>query len=215
MGNGNTIRLRDLGKTYGGLTGKTAADFGIGDARYVSFLDVLNNVTLISKRFERVRVSDSESQNGVRPGDVLYNGTSETPEDLAKGSMVVADSENLYLNSFCFGFRISGRDRCDSLFLAYFSRGIPGRKAIQALAQGATRYNLSKRRFLALEVPAPPVPEQRSIAAVLSDVDDLIGSLEALIVKKRAIKQAAMQELLTGRTRLPGFGGEWGDGRTG
>ena len=53
----------------------------------------------------------------------------------------------------------------------------------------------------------PPLPEQRAIAAVLSDVDDLIGSLEALIAKKRAIKQAAMQELLTGRTRLPGFGG--------
>ena len=51
--------------------------------------------------------------------------------------------------------------------------------------------------------------EQRAIAAVLSDVDDLIGSLEALIAKKRAIKQAAMQELLTGRKRLPGFEGEW------
>ena len=58
--------------------------------------------------------------------------------------------------------------------------------------------------------PSLPSSEQRAIAAVLSDVDELIGSLEALIAKKRAIKQAAMQELLTGRTRLPGFGGEWG-----
>ena len=55
----------------------------------------------------------------------------------------------------------------------------------------------------------PPLPEQRAIAAVLSDVDGLIGSLEALMAKKRAIKQAAMQELLTGRKRLPGFEGEW------
>jgi len=60
-----------------------------------------------------------------------------------------------------------------------------------------------------IQIPLPPLPEQRAIAAVLSDVDELIGSLEALIAKKRAIKQAAMQELLTGRTRLPGFGGEW------
>ena len=51
--------------------------------------------------------------------------------------------------------------------------------------------------------------EQHAIAAVLSDADDLIGSLGALIDKKRDIKQAAMQELLTSRTRLPGFGGEW------
>lgn len=63
--------------------------------------------------------------------------------------------------------------------------------------------------------PLPPLPEQRAIAAVLSDVDKLIGSLEELVAKKRAIKQAAMHELLTGRTRLPGFGGEWKDGRLG
>ena len=61
----------------------------------------------------------------------------------------------------------------------------------------------------AVKFPLPPLPEQRAIAAVLSDVDELIGSLEALIAKKRAIKQAAMQVLLTGRTRLPGFSGEW------
>ncbi len=60
-----------------------------------------------------------------------------------------------------------------------------------------------------MRIPLPPAPEQRAIAAVLSDVDELIESLEALIAKKRAIKQAAMQELLAGRTRLSGFGGEW------
>ena len=60
-----------------------------------------------------------------------------------------------------------------------------------------------------MRIPMPPVPEQSAIAAVLSDVDALIGSLEALIAKKRAIKRAAMQQLLTGRTRLPGSTGEW------
>ena len=58
-------------------------------------------------------------------------------------------------------------------------------------------------------VALPQPSEQRAIASVLSDADELIGSLEALIAKKRAIKQAAMQGLLTGRTRLPGFEGEW------
>jgi len=64
----------------------------------------------------------------------------------------------------------------------------------------------------------PPLPEQRAIARALSDVDDLISALDKLIEKKRAIKQATMQQLLTGRTRLPGFGGEWSRttlGRTG
>ena len=69
--------------------------------------------------------------------------------------------------------------------------------------------HLPKDKFELVPLPVPPAVEQRAIAAVLCDVDELIGSLEALIAKKRAIKQAAMQQLLTGRTRLPGFGGEW------
>ena len=77
------------------------------------------------------------------------------------------------------------------------------------LATGSTFLEISKLDVAQLPVPLPPLPEQRAIASVLMDVDDLIGSLEALITKKRAIKQAAMQQLLTGSTRLPGFGGEW------
>lgn len=61
----------------------------------------------------------------------------------------------------------------------------------------------------------PPPPEQRAIAEALSDVDGLLGALEALIAKKRAIKQAAMQQLLTGKTRLPGFPGPWETKRLG
>ncbi len=68
---------------------------------------------------------------------------------------------------------------------------------------------INNKHIKPLAFPLPSVPEQRAIAKALSDVDELLGALEALIAKKRAIKQAAMQQLLTGRTRLPGFSGEW------
>ena len=197
------VALGEIGKTYGGLTGKDSADFGEGHARYISFLDVLEQVAVTWRRFDHVRVSTSESQNRVLSGDVLFNATSETPEDLAMGSMVLVDSDELYLNSFCFGFRIANCNRCDPLFLAYFSRGIPGRKAMYALAQGATRYNLSKKRFLRLVFPLPPLPEQRAIATILSDMDAEIAAQERRLVKTRAIKQGMMQQLLTGSIRLP------------
>ena len=58
-------------------------------------------------------------------------------------------------------------------------------------------------------VPLPSLPEQRGIAEALSDADTLIAALEGMIAKKRDLKQAAMQHLLTGKTRLPGFSGEW------
>ena len=69
--------------------------------------------------------------------------------------------------------------------------------------------HLPKDKFEAVPLPVPPPAEQRAIAEALSDVDGLLGALEALIAKKQAIKKAAMQQLLTGKTRLPGFSGKW------
>ena len=72
--------------------------------------------------------------------------------------------------------------------------------------QGTSQRHIYKRDFDALELPFAPEPEQRAIAAALSDVDSLLGGLDRLIAKKRDLKQAAIQQLLTGQTRLPGFG---------
>ena len=81
--------------------------------------------------------------------------------------------------------------------------------AIESASVGSTMINLNQAALSGLQIPCPPSPEQRAIAEALSDVDGLLGALAALIAKKRAIKQAAMQQLLTGKTRLPGFSGEW------
>ena len=74
---------------------------------------------------------------------------------------------------------------------------------------GTTRMELSIGILKQVRMPRPPKEEQRTIAGVLSDLDVLIGALDRLIAKKRDLKQAAMQQLLTGQTRLPGFSGEW------
>jgi len=82
-------------------------------------------------------------------------------------------------------------------------------------ATGSTFPSVDGTSLRNIVVPLPPLPEQRAIAAALSDADGLIGALDALIEKKRAVKQAAMQQLLTGKTRLPGFSGEWETKRLG
>ena len=74
-------------------------------------------------------------------------------------------------------------------------------------SSGQTGVDLSELRQYPL--PLPPLPEQRAIAAALSDIDTLLTKLDTLIAKKRNIKQATMQQLLTGQIRLPGFSGEW------
>ncbi len=74
---------------------------------------------------------------------------------------------------------------------------------------------INNKHIVPFAIPFPPLAEQRAIAEVLSDADESLGALEALIDKNRAIKQAALQQLLTGRTRLPGFSGEWETKRLG
>lgn len=81
---------------------------------------------------------------------------------------------------------------------------------------GTTVINtVSKSTFSNLVFAVPPLPEQRAIADALSSVDEFLNALEALIAKKRAVKQASMQQLLTGKTRLPGFSGKWEKKRLG
>jgi len=86
---------------------------------------------------------------------------------------------------------------------------------LRGLSNKGSQDNLSGALLKRFEIAIPPPREQRAIAAALSDVDELLGALEVLIAKKRAIKQAAMQQLLTGKTRLPGFSGQWGTRRLG
>ena len=99
---------------------------------------------------------------------------------------------------------------------SYLCRTLMSQTALlQRRARGTTIQGVSRGEVDSLPVLLPPPAEQRAIAEALSDVDGLLGDLEALIAKKRAIKQAAMQQLLTGKTRLPGFTGVWRTKRLG
>jgi type I restriction enzyme S subunit len=97
----------------------------------------------------------------------------------------------------------------DPIFTSYALRSLAIRSQIVAQGQGAVRANIGQQALSRVQVFLPPKAEQEAIAEVLSDADALIESLEQLIAKKRQIKQGAMQELLTGKKRLPRFIGEW------
>ena len=94
-------------------------------------------------------------------------------------------------------------------YLSYHFHSEPFKKRVREVAVGQTMASLNTQILKSVCVFLPPNPEQRAIAEALSDVDRLQVELETLIAKKRAIKQAAMQQLLTGKTRLPGFSGKW------
>jgi type I restriction enzyme S subunit len=194
--------MRALGHTYGGLAGKTKADFGRGGARYIPFMNVMTDTVIDPNWIEHVDVASDEMQNLAKKGDLFFNGSSETPEEVGFCSVLLEEIPNLYLNSFCFGFRFNADVRVSGLFFAYWFRSKDGRMAMSVLAQGATRYNIAKSAFMRLEIPQPSAEEQTAIATVLSDMDAELAALEARRDKTRALKQGMMQELLTGRIRL-------------
>jgi type I restriction enzyme S subunit len=97
----------------------------------------------------------------------------------------------------------------NSRFAAYVLASRAVQRLFKASMDVGAKAGMSLITVRKIRMPLPPVPEQDAIAAALSDVDGLIASLDRLIAKKRAIKQAAMQQLLTGKTRLPGFKGKW------
>lgn len=97
----------------------------------------------------------------------------------------------------------------DSHWLCAVMNSRLGRQQVEHVQYGTAQKQFNISDAVDFCYPVPPLPEQRAIAGALSDVDELIGSLDQLIVKKRDLKQAAMQQLLTGQTRLPAFSGKW------
>lgn len=196
-------KLGDAGKTIGGLAGKVKNDFGNGNGKYITFLNVMNNVKIDTSILEKVLIKQGEKQNSFVYGDLFFNTSSETPEEVGMCAVLLENIDDLYLNSFCFGFRLHNDLVFDGLFLAYLINSSIGRKIFESLAQGATRYNLSKTNFNNIHLFVPhSIQEQTAIAQILSDMDAEIEALEKKLQKIEFLKQGMMQELLTGRIRL-------------
>lgn len=195
-------QLGKIGFTFSGLTGKTKNDFGTGNAKYITFLNVLNNPILKSDLFEEVTIKQGERQNSCHKGDLFFNTSSETPEEVGICAMLETEQDSLYLNSFCFGYRLNDNNIVPE-YLAYYFRSNEGRKLMRVLAQGVTRYNMSKSAFNNAKILMPMnAVEQKAIADVLKNMDKEMETIEAKKVKYVQIRQGMMQQLLTGKIRL-------------
>ena len=134
-----------------------------------------------------------------------------TPELVGECAYVPCDDPRIYLPDRIWQTNFKKDVDVSAKWLNYLLSSKKYRSLIQNCATGTSNSmkNISKEQLLGLEILYPSFREQTSIAETLSDVDSLISSLQKLIEKKKAIKQGAMQQLLTGKKRLPGFSGEW------
>ena len=182
-------KLGSIGSTYTGLSGKTKEDFGHGEAQYITYLNVFQNTVSDITMTDNVEVDTT--QNEVKYGDVLFTTSSETPEEVGMSSVWLGDMRNVYLNSFCFGFRPN--KKIDPYFLGYSLRAPYMRDKIRILAQGISRYNISKNKVMELEISLPNDKEQNLLGNFLRHIDLSITlhqcKLEHLQLQKKALLQ--------------------------
>ena len=163
-------KLGNCGTTYGGLSGKTKEDFGHGNARFVPYTNVFDNPLTDTKRLETVEIDSS--QNKVAYGDTFFTVSSETPDEVGMSSVWLSDQDDVYLNSFCFGYRQDST--FDPHYLAYMLRSSSIRSDLTLLAQGISRFNISKNKVMELSVPVPSAAEQKQIGQYFARLDSLI-----------------------------------------
>lgn len=172
--------LRYVGKLYGGLTGKKGDDFNNeendNNRFFIPFTNIFNNTYISKDHFQLVNVEPNESQNEVRKFDLFFLMSSESYEDLGKSSILLEDVEELYLNSFCKGFRITD-ESVYPLFLNYQLLGKIHKEMISIEGNGFTRINLRQDRLLETPLFIPPFEEQKQIVKYLDSKTDKIDNL--------------------------------------
>lgn len=170
--------MSELGTFYGGLTGKTKADFRQGNAKFISYMNIFNNIALKTNVEDMVRVAENENQNRIEFGDALFTGSSETPDECGMSSVLTTHvNEPLYLNSFCFGFRLNDKNIYNPDFFKHLLRSQPVRKQIKNTANGVTRFNVSKKLFGKITLPIPKMEVQNRIAMILDKFEALVNDL--------------------------------------
>ncbi|MDD3075936.1 MAG: restriction endonuclease subunit S [Proteiniphilum sp.] len=200
-------RLGELFTFKNGInSGKENYGSGI---KFVNTLDVLNNIFITYETIKgSVEVSKiQEEEFAVRFGDILFNRTSETREDVGHSVVYLDDKKAVF-----GGFIIRAQEKKKDLhfnFKKYCFKVGYVRSQITALGNGAIRYNIGQNDFSKVIIVVPPLLEQQKIAEIISEWDVAIEKQTLLIEKLELRKRALMQQLLTGKKRLKGFDGEW------
>ncbi|WRC45372.1 restriction endonuclease subunit S [Helicobacter pylori] len=201
-------KLGEIGEFYGGLVGKSKKSFSQGNKFYVPYINVFNNPQLDLNALESVQIGDKEKQNTIQLGDVLFTGSSENLEDCAMSCVVTQKIEkDIYLNSFCFGFRFFDKNLFNPSFLKHFLRDYNFRKNISKVANGVTRFNVSKQLLSKITIPIPPLEIQQEIVKILDQFSllttDLLAGIPAEIKARKKQYEYYREKLLTFKPLTP------------
>ena len=175
-------RLGEIGKFYGGITGKSKEDFVDGNAKFITYKNIYDNLSLNLDVDDKVKINENENQRTLEYGDIIFTGSSETADECGISSVLTQKTdEKLYLNSFCFFLRLNDKDILNPDFAKHLFRSSNLRYQIGKTASGVTRFNVSKKAMERVCIPVPPLEVQCKIVRILDafslDSEELITEL--------------------------------------
>jgi type I restriction enzyme S subunit len=198
---GKGVELKELsclGEYFGGLTGKTKKDFENGNAKFITYMNVFSNPSLDVNTVGMVHINGEERQNKVQKGDILFSGSSETPDEAGMSCVVTDELDgDYYMNSFCFGLRLYNPEQYNLHFFKHVLRSYSIRQAISKTASGVTRFNISKARFGKVQVPIPSLAEQNYIVSILDTFTISFSNLEQQLTQRQKQYEYYRNKLLT------------------
>ncbi len=195
--------MGDIGEFYGGITGKSKQDFNDGNAKFITYKNVyLNPATDINVK-DKVKIKAEENQRKLMYGDILFTGSSETPDECGMSSVITAKfTEDIYLNSFCFFLRLNDSELLLPDFSKHLFRSDALRVKIGKTASGVTRFNVSKELMKKIQIPIPPLKVQEHIVSKLDVFDALVNDISKGLPKEIELRQKQYEYY---REKLLGF----------
>lgn len=213
-------RLKFLGNIYAGLNGKKGDDFSkeysAGIKSYIPFTNICNNIRISEDQFHFVKVDEKERQNRVLKNDILFLMSSETLDDIAKNSIYTGNEKELYLNSFCKGFRISNENIYPE-YVNYLFLSSTYRSYFSLVGRGFTRINLKQEFINDAFALIPSHKQQTTIANFLDRKTALIDQavdikqkqIELLKERRQILIHEAVTRGINAGAKLKDSGVEW------
>ena len=192
-------KMKFIGNIYAGINGKKGDDFSKeysdGIKSFIPFTNICNNIKIDDNQYQYVKISENENQNRVKKNDILFLMSSETLDDIAKNSIYLGENTELYLNSFCKGFRIS-KHNVNAEFVNYLFLSTTYRNYFSLVGRGFTRINLKQEFINDAYALLPKLKEQTAIANFLDNKTTKIDQAIAIKQQQIALLQERRQILI-------------------
>lgn len=195
-------KIGDFAIQMNGMTGVSNKWKETGNCRFIDYMNVYKNISVNVEDLPFATVQSIAKQSILKKGDILFTSASETPLECALSSNIENDlPDGILLDDHLFAIRIKPEwDNCiSSSFVKYLFRADPFRVVINKAVRGVTRFYISKKDFMDLEIPVPPLAVQEKIVEILDNFTALTAELQAEL-------QARQQQYEYYRNHLLSFG---------